>query len=75
MNRIMGVAASVGAIVFLVIGIAAVKWYVWDIAIGEAGQPDRSMLLWGLPILFIGVFAIGAFVGLIVLARRAFSES
>jgi hypothetical protein len=74
MNRIVGVAVSLVAVVFLVIGAAAVKWYVWDIAIGQAGQPDRSMLFWGLPILFIGLFAIGAFGALVVLARTTFSE-
>ena len=75
MNRIVGVAASLVAVVFLVIGAAVVKWYVWDIAIGQAGQADRSMLFWGLPILFIGLFAIGAFVALVVLVRNAFSKS
>lgn len=75
MSRIVGVAVSIVAVVLLIVGAAGVKWYVWDIAIGEAGQPDRSMLFWGLPILFIGLFAIGAFVAAVVLARKAFSES
>ena len=75
MNRIVGVAASLVAVVLLVIGATAVKWYVWDMAIGQAGEPDRSMLFWGLPILFIGLFAIGAFVALVVLVRNAFSKS
>jgi hypothetical protein len=75
MNRIVGVGALLVAVVLLVIGAAAVKWYVWDIATQQAGQPDRSMLFWGLPILFIGIVAIGAFVGLVVLARGAFRES
>ena len=75
MNRIVGVAASLVAVVLLVIGATAVKWYVWDMAIGQAGEPDRSMLFWGLPILFIGLLSIGAFAALVVLARNAFSKS
>jgi Ni/Fe-hydrogenase subunit HybB-like protein len=57
--------AAVGA-VLLMVGAAALKWYVWDAVIGQAGEPDRSMLFWGLPILFIGFFAGAAGVGLII---------
>ena len=75
MNRIVGVAASLVAVVLFVLGATAVKWYVWDMAVGQAGEPDRSMLFWGLPILFIGLLSIGAFAALVVLARNAFSKS
>ena len=74
MNRIAGAAASLAALVSLIIGVAATKWYVWDIGIEQAGQPDRSMLFWGLPILFIGFLAIGAFVALVIVARNAFGK-
>ncbi|MCL1593408.1 MAG: hypothetical protein M3132_03535 [Actinomycetia bacterium] len=74
MNRIAGTAASLAALVLLVIGVAATKWYMWDIAIEQSGQPDRSILFWGLPILFIGFFAIGAFVAMVFVARAAFSK-
>jgi len=52
------------------VGASALKWYVWDVAIVQAGEPDRSMLFWGLPIVFIGLgaFAIGAILALY--ARR-----
>jgi hypothetical protein len=32
---------------------------VWDIAIGQIGEPDRSMLFWGLPILLAALVALG----------------
>ena len=69
-----GIAATFLAIVLFLIGAAAVKWYAWDIAISQAGQPDRSMLFWGLPILFIGLIATIVSVGLALLARRAFTS-
>ena len=51
-----------------VVSVASIKWYVFDVVVGQAGDADRSMMFWGLPIAFIGLFAaIGAF-GLAVLA-------
>jgi hypothetical protein len=43
---------------------------VWDIAIGQTGEVDRSMLFWGLPILFIGISALIAAAGLALAAAR-----
>ena len=59
-RRIGAAIALVVAIALIVAGAAAVKWYVWDIAIAEAGEPDRSMLFWGIPVLFIGGGALTA---------------
>ena len=64
--------SSVGGAVLLVVGVVATKWYLWDIAVGQAGEPDRSMLFWGLPILFAGIFATVTGLGLIVVAVRGF---
>ncbi len=69
-SRLLAILASVGAIALLVIGIASAKWYLWDIVIGQAGEPDRSMLFWGLPILFFGIFAVTAAGGLTLAAVR-----
>ena len=65
--------AGFGAAISLFIGAAAIKWYVWDIVIGQADEPDRSMLFWGLPILMIGLSAIVSGVVLIWLARTRLS--
>lgn len=70
MRIVLVVAASVGAVALLVIGTASAKWYLWDIVIGQAGEPDRSMLFWGLPIMFIGIFAVAAAGGLAYAAVR-----
>ena len=75
MERIAGFAAALASVVLLVVGAAAVQWYVWDVAVSQAGQPDRSMLFWGLPVLFIGVIGALASVGMALLARRALSSS
>lgn len=56
----------------LIVGAAALKWYLWDVVVGQAGEPDRSMLFWGLPILFIGIFAGAAGLGLIIIAVHDF---
>lgn len=73
-SRLMGWLAGIVALVCLVIGGAAVKWYVWDVVIGGAGEADRSMLFWGLPILFIGVWALGGGVGLGLVARNTLNQ-
>jgi hypothetical protein len=72
MRIVLAVAGSVGAVALLVVGTASVKWYVWDIVIKQAGEPDRSMLFWGLPILFIGIVAVSAAGGLAVATVRLF---
>lgn len=69
--RIAGIVLSaVGALVLFVVGVASVKWYSWDIAIEQAGEPDRSMLFWGLPILFLGIVAIAVAGALVAAAVR-----
>ena len=62
--------AIVAAAGLVVAGGAAIKWYVWDIAIGQAGEPDRSMLFWGIPVLFIGGGALTAGVMLMRVGLR-----
>lgn len=69
-SRILGVLAAIGAAILLFVGGAALKWYIWDIAIQQAGEPDRSMLFWGLPIVFIGLVALGLGAVLVDQARR-----
>ena len=69
-TRLTGIIAAIAAVIGLVIGVVAVKWYAWDIVIGQADEPDRSMLFWGLPILFIGVTALAAGSALMIVARR-----
>lgn len=44
----------------LVAGATSVRWYVWAIAIREAGDPARSMLSRGIPAMFIGSAALTA---------------
>ncbi|MDH3734049.1 MAG: hypothetical protein OEU54_10965 [Gemmatimonadota bacterium] len=72
--RTKGLLAAVVAGGSLVVGALALKWYVWDIAIGQAGEPDRSMLFWGLPIVFIGVVGLALGCSLAIYARRRLSE-
>jgi hypothetical protein len=69
MRRILGIAAAVSTAGTLLIALVTAKWYVWDIAVGQAGDPDRSMLFWGLPILFIGVASAAVSVALALAAR------
>lgn len=64
MRVVLSLLSSVGGVVLLFLGGAATKWYFWDVVIRQAGEPDRSMLFWGLPILFIGMFALAAAGGL-----------
>ena len=73
LRRFLAWLSVAAAVVCVVIGGAALKWYLWDIVIVESGNPDRSMLFWGLPIVLIGIAAIGGAVGFGVLARSLFS--
>ena len=69
--RIAGIVLSAaGALVLFIVGVASVKWYAWDIAIEQAGEPDRSMLFWGLPILFLGIVVIAVAGALVVVVVR-----
>jgi len=68
--RVLGILAAICAAVCMFIGAAALKWYIWDIAIRQAGEADRSMLFWGLPIVFIGLAALGLGAVLVDQARR-----
>ena len=58
-ERVAGSLAAAGAVPLLLAGASALKWYVFDIAIRQAREPDRSMLFWGLPIVFVGLALIG----------------
>jgi hypothetical protein len=73
LRRFLAWLSVAAALVCVVIGGTALKWYLWDILIVEAGNPDRSMLFWGLPVVFIGIAAVGGAVGFGVLARSLFS--
>ena len=57
------------------VAVASLKWYFVDVAIGQAGEPDRSMLFWGLPIVFIGIAAgtVAAILG--ILAYKALTRT
>jgi hypothetical protein len=57
-----------------VVSIVSIKWYVFDIVIGQAGDADRSMIFWGLPIAFIGLFAAVGAISLAVVARNAVTK-
>lgn len=73
-RRALGIAAAAAAGLFLIVGVAAAKWYLWDVVIGQAGEPDRSMLFWGLPVLFLGITALLAAAGLAWFARQRLSK-
>ena len=68
MRIVLSLLSAVGGAVLLIVGAVALKWYLWDVVIGQAGEPDRSMLFWGLPILFIGIFAGAGGLGLVIIA-------
>jgi len=71
MRWLIGLSASAGAALLAVVGLVSVWWYVFEIVIGQAGEADRSMTFWGLPIAFMGLFAlVGAF-GLGVVGWKA----
>jgi MFS superfamily sulfate permease-like transporter len=66
-----GVAVLAAIAVF--IGLAALKWYLWDIVIQQADEADRSMLFWGIPIVFIGIASLAVGIRLAAFARRGSS--
>jgi len=74
MRKILGGIVGAGSVVALVAGFALVRWYVWDVANGQSGEADRSMLFWGLPIVFLGIAAIGISVGLVLVAKGLFTQ-
>lgn len=73
-RRFLGIAAATTAGLFLIVGVAAAKWYLWDVVVGQRNEPDRSMLFWGLPVLFLGISALLAAAGLAWFARQRLSK-
>lgn len=73
-RRLLAWLSGAAAAVCLFVGGAALEWYLWDVAIMESGNPDRSMLFWGLPIVFIGIAALGGGIGFGLLARSLFRQ-
>lgn len=71
-KRVGAIAGVAGATTGLIVGVAALKWYIWDVAIQQAGEPDRSMLFWGLPVAFIGVAAMAVGIALGLATYRRF---
>jgi hypothetical protein len=71
-KRLGAFAGVVGATLALIVGVAALKWYIWDVAIQQADEPDRSMLFWGIPIAFIGVAALAVAIALGAVTYRHF---
>ena len=71
MRWLIGLTASAGAALLAVVGVVSIKWYVFDIVIGQAGDADQSMMFWGLPIAFMGLFAVVGAFGLAVVAWKA----
>ena len=47
-----------GALIFLA-GVAFVIMYLWNGVISRLGEADQSLLFWYLPILFMGLIAMG----------------
>lgn len=75
MARVGAYALLLLAAMLALAGILGIKWYFWDIAIGEAGAADRSMLFWGLPILFLSLAAGGIAFAAVWFGRRLMSRS
>lgn len=74
MRWLAGFIASVGAAVLGAVSVVTIKWYVFDIAIGQTGDSDRSMLFWGLPIVFIALIAAAGAFGLAVVAWKVWTQ-
>ena len=74
MRWVAGIIASVGAAVLGVVSVVSGKWYVFDIAIGQNGDADRSMLFWGLPIVFLAMIAAAGAFGLAVVAWKVLTQ-
>ena len=69
-DRFKTYGAAAVAAVALFVGLAALKRYFWDIVVQQAGEADRSMLFWGIPIAFIGVAAVAIGTSLAGFASR-----
>jgi hypothetical protein len=66
--------AAVTGIIALLIGVVALKWYLWDIVFQQAGESDRSMLFWGIPIALIGLASTALGAALMMFVRHRTSR-
>ena len=67
----LGITAG---IVLILCGAGFVAMYVLEAVVARIGEPDQSLLFWYLPILFMGLIAMGTGVGAIVLAMVRLRE-
>lgn len=65
---VLGALAALASITLLVPGAAALRWYLWEVLVVQSGEPDRSMVFWGLPVAFLGFGVFLAGTGAAVLA-------
>ena len=72
-RRLVSRGLAVLAAIAVFIGLTALKWYLWDIVIQQAGEADRSMLFWGIPIVFIGIASLAVGIRLAAFARKGLS--
>jgi hypothetical protein len=72
-RRLVARGVAVLAAIAVFIGLTALKWYFWDIVIQQAGEADRSMLFWGIPIVFIGIASLAVGIRLAAFARTGLS--
>ena len=75
MRKLLGAFTLASSVLLAVICVAAVQWYLFDVLIGLRGEPDRSMQFWGLAIVYIGIWAGGAAVGLAVHSRKLLTRN
>jgi hypothetical protein len=63
-KTIVSYAAICFGVVLILIGATFAAMYVLEAVIGTAGEPDRSLIFWYLPVLFIGFALAGSGLGL-----------
>jgi len=69
-NRIVAYLVIVFGAAFVVTGIAFAAMYLLEAVVATAGEPDRSVIFWYLPVLFAGLIGIGAGFGMFVWGIR-----
>jgi len=66
-RRAWSIVGLVAGSVMALLGLWLVAAYFMSAVLDRIGEPDQSLLFWYLPLLFMGIMALGAGVAIVIL--------
>lgn len=74
MKRVLPLAALMGGVLSVFIGVYSIGLYVSEAVLARMGDPDQSLMFWYLPFLLFGVMVLALGGGLVYVGLRNLGE-